>query len=281
MPKGYQITRTLTVLFLLLFSHTALATFYKNLWPIWLEHNPLSTQTIQHDEWQAFLSHSIITDSEGINLVDYGHLKKTDTLLLKDYIDRMSKIPIGEYNRNEQLAFWLNLYNAVTVYTISQYYPISSIEEINISPGLFSIGPWGAKLVSVNNIALSLDEIENRIIRPVWNDPRCHYAINNGSIGSPNLAKQAYLGQLIEQQLNKSAINYVNSLRGVQIIDNELVVSKIYEWFGEDFGENKQNIINHLLVFAQQPLKSKLKHINHINNYFYNWHLNSTITLAS
>jgi len=273
--------RLLAASFLLFFSNLALATFYKNLWPVWLEHNPLATKTIQHNEWQSFLDHSVITNQEGINLVDYEHIGQKETSLLKNYIDRMSKIAIGQYNRNEQLAFWLNLYNAVTVYTISQYYPIGSIEEINISPGLFSIGPWGAKLISVNNVALSLDEIENRIIRPVWNDPRCHYAINNGSIGSPNLAKKAFRGALIEQQLNDAAISYVNSLRGVQIIDQELVVSKIYEWFSEDFGENKQNIINHLLIFAQQPLKNDLISMSSVNSYIYNWHLNSTVSQVS
>lgn len=280
MPKLRYRALLLGTLFLLS-TNTVLAAFYKNLWPIWLEHNPLATKTIQHNEWQTFLEHFIITDAEGINLVDYEHIGEKETELLKKYIDRMSKVSIGQYNRNEQLAFWLNLYNALTVYTVSQYYPISSIEEINISPGLFSIGPWGAKLVSVNHIALSLDEIQNRIIRPVWNDPRCHYAINNGSIGSPNLAKNAFRGALIEQQLNNAAIEYINSLRGVQLIDNELVVSKIYEWFSDDFGEDKQNIINHLLVFAQQPLKSNLIKMNTVNSYFYNWHLNSTISQIS
>lgn len=261
----------------LLITSIAHASFHKSLWPVWEVNNPLSSAVIAHDDWQQFLDQYVITNEEGINLVDYAHLSKEDKAKLKHYIEKMEQIAINNYNRNEQLAFWLNLYNALTVNIVANYYPIGSIQEINISPGLFSIGPWGAKLVTVNGTALSLDEIHNRIIRPVWNDPRTHYAINNASIGAANLRKQAYQGNNIERELNTAASEYINSLRGVQTIEGSLIVSKIYEWFKEDFGGSKQYIINHLQQFAQEPLNSQLKHINTIDGYIYNWHLNATI----
>ncbi|KTD49691.1 putative Ser/Thr protein kinase [Legionella quinlivanii] len=268
----------ITVLFLLLFiTGNIFASFNKSLWPIWEVNNPLSKAVIQHSEWQEFLQKHLITNEEGINLIDYPNVRETDRLLLKKYIERMSGINISEYNRAEQLAYWINVYNAITVHTVASYFPVNSIDEINISPGLFSIGPWGAKLITVNNISLSLDEIQNRIIRPIWNDSRCHYALNNGAIGAPNLGKQVYTGEKLEQQLNLAAFDYVNSLRGVQVIEGELVVSKIYDWFSEDFGETKQNVINHIRQFAKEPLKHQLKHVNTIDNYVYNWHLNTTV----
>ncbi|MCE3044484.1 MULTISPECIES: DUF547 domain-containing protein [Legionella] len=268
----------ISVLFLLLFiTGNIFASFNKSLWPIWEVNNPLSKAVIQHSEWQEFLQKHLITNEEGINLIDYPNVRETDRQLLKKYIERMSGINISEYNRAEQLAYWINVYNAITVHTVASYFPVNSIDEINISPGLFSIGPWGAKLITVNNISLSLDEIQNRIIRPIWNDSRSHYALNNGAIGAPNLGKEVYTGEKLEQQLNLAAFDYVNSLRGVQVIEGELVVSKIYDWFSEDFGETKQNVINHIRQFAKEPLKHQLKHVNTIDNYVYNWHLNTTV----
>jgi len=276
MHKSFS-SRLFFFIFFLFISNTALASFNKNLWPIWQMTNPLSTEVIDHQEWQAFLTKHVVSNKEGINLVVYSSLTEADVDLLKNYISNMSKVNIDNYNRSEQLAYWLNLYNAVTVHTIASYYPVGSIEEINISPGLFSVGPWGAKLITINNIPLSLDEIHNRIIRPIWNDVRTHYAINNGAIGAPNLSKEAFRGSSMDMQLNQAATDYINSFRGAQVIEGKLIVSKIYEWFSDDFGGTKQHIITHLELFAKEPLINQLKHINTIDSYVYNWHLNSTI----
>ncbi len=263
---------------LMLTASSVYASFNKSLWPIWEVNNPLSRASIDHSDWQEFLNHRVKTNEENINLVDYAHLTDEDYALLQRYIEKMSKIDIDKYNRNEQLAFWINLYNALTVQIIADYYPVGSVEEISISPGLFSIGPWGKKVVTINGVALSLDEIQNRIIRPIWNDQRTLYAINNGSIGAANLSKQAYRGPTIDAALNEAAFGYVNSLRGAQVIEGALIVSKIYDWFNEDFGGTKHDVISHLKQFAKEPLCNQLKHINNIDNFVYNWHLNSTVS---
>lgn len=255
----------------------ASAAFHKNLWPLWEVNNPRSKATISHQKWQHFLDKHVVSNEEGINLIDYNHLSSEDIQGLKHYIDQMAAIDIDIYNRQEQLAYWVNLYNALTVYTVATHFPVGSIQEINISPGLFSIGPWGANLVTVNKVSLSLDDIHNRIIRPVWNDARTHYAVNNGSIGAPNLSKTAFRGDLLEEQLNNAASCYINSLRGAQVIEGKLIISKIYDWFEEDFGGTKMAVIKHFLQFAEEPLKSQLKHTNTIDSYVYNWHLNSLI----
>ena len=254
----------------------AWASFHKELWPKWEVNNPLSQSVISHHEWQAFLSQHVITNQEGITLVDYPHLTENHINALKHYIDQMSVVAINKFNRNEQLAYWLNLYNALTVYTVAHYYPISSIQEIDISPGLFSIGPWGANLLSIEGTALSLDEIYNRIIRPIWNDPRTHYAANNATIGAANLSKQAFQGTTINEQLNKAAFEYINSARGVQIIEKKLIVSKIYDWFRDDFGGSDSDVILHLSQFAKEPLRKQLQQMSTIDSYSYNWHLNSS-----
>lgn len=262
----------------LLISNLALAAFAKNLWPMWEVTNPLSQNLISHNEWQTFLSKRVITNSEGINLVDYPNLTAEDLALLNQYITRLAEIDIGEYNRQEQLAYWLNLYNALTVKTIARYYPVDSIQQINISPGLFSIGPWGANIVTIKGMSMSLEDIHNRIIRPIWNDPRTHYAINNGSIGAANLSKNAFQGKSINEQLNHAAFDYINSLRGVQVIEGKLIISKIYDWFSEDFGGTEQDVIKHLAQYANSSLRKCLSRIDEINTYNYNWHLNAALS---
>ncbi|KTD49158.1 putative Ser/Thr protein kinase [Legionella quateirensis] len=262
------------ILIMAIIAGLAHASFHKSLWPKWEVNNPLSTETISHQAWQNFLDKHVITNEEHINLIDYAHLTQQDLNLLKNYVKAMSQIDIDNYNRQEQLAYWINLYNALTVQTVANYYPIANIQEINISPGLFSVGPWGANLLTIKDTTLSLDDINNRIIRPVWNDPRTHYALNNATIGAPNLSKQAYQGVRLEQQLNDAASTYINSLRGVQVIEGKLIISKLYDWYEEDYGGTKQDVIRHLLQFAHEPLLSQLKHINTIDSYVYNWHLN-------
>lgn len=242
---------------------------------MWEVNNPLSQEIISHQLWQDFLTKHVITNEEKINLVDYANLNQKDIALLKQYIKEMSQIDIDNYNRKEQLAYWLNLYNALTVKTVADYYPVTNIQEIRISPGLFSVGPWGANLITIKKTPLSLDDINNRIIRSIWNDPRTHYTLNNATIGAPNLNKRAYQGTTIEEQLNNAASTYINSLRGVQVIEGKLIISKLYDWYEEDFGGTKQDVLKHLLQFAKQPLLSQLKHTNTIESYIYNWHINS------
>lgn len=275
----FRVSSSLTTkctLIIILFSLTGIvyASFNKNLWTKWKTNSPLSTQVISHEKWQYFLDRHVSTNEEQINLVDYEKINQHDLNLLNDYLRDMSKIDIDDYNQQEQLAYWLNLYNAMIVKTVSDYYPLTSIQEINISPGLFSEGPWGAKLIRVKNTPLSLDDINNRIIRPIWNDPRTLYCLSDSSIGGPNLSRHAYHGEDVAEQLNQAASRYINSHRGAQVIEGKLIISKLYAWYQDDFGEHKKEVLQHLKRFAKEPLLSQLKHINTIDSYIYNWHLN-------
>lgn len=275
-------TNRLKLFFYLFFiSNIALAAFQKNIWPKWEINNPLSTAVISHHEWHDFLKHCVKTNEEGINLVDYPHLTEIELQSLKSYITRMSNIDISQYNRREQLAFWINLYNAVTVQIVADYYPVESVQDINISPGLFSVGPWEADHIKVADTKLSLDDIQNRIIRPIWNDPRTLYAVNDASIGAANLNKSPFEGALIEQQLNESASNYINSLRGLQLIEGQLIVSKIFDWYLDDFGGSERDVLYHISLFANPHLKAHLEKIQAIHGFIYNWHLNSTVARSS
>ena len=276
--RNSVISTSILIFYLLtsLLYSSAYAAFSKNLSPQWLVNNPLSTQVIDHQLWGDFLKNNLILAKDSISRINYKAVSKKDRAALARYLHCLASLDISQYNRNEQLSYWLNLYNALTVNIILQYYPVRSIKDINVSPGLFSIGPWGARLVKVNAQALSLDDINDKIIRPIWNDPRTLYAINHGALGSPNLQIEPFIGKKIHNQLNNAASQYVNSLRGAQVIEGNLIISKLYKWFHDDFGGNEKDVIAHLTFFSKEPLKSQLRHVNRINSYVYNWYLNDS-----
>ena len=151
---------------------------------------------------------------------------------------------------------------------------VKSIRDIDISPGLFSDGPWGKKLVSVEGEDISLDDIEHRILRPVWKDPRVHYGVNCASIGCPNLQPEAFTAENSDELLDKGAREFVNSPRGARIENGKLTVSSIYVWFKSDFGGTDAGVIDHLKKYAQPGLRTQLEKIDRISDNQYDWTLN-------
>lgn len=249
----------------------------KNLWFRWLKNNPSSSKKIDHQLFQVFLDTYLQKPKEGLALVDYQHVNIKTRKQLQTYLNAMSHISISQYNRKEQLAYWLNVYNALVINTILKHYPISSIQKINISPGLFSQGPWEAKLMTIENTPLSLNDIKDRIVRPIWNNERTLYAMNDGSIGAPNLYKTVFKSTMLEAQLNQQTRDYINCMRGVQVIQGKLVASELYQWYEQDFGHDKQAVIQHLKLYASPALLKQLDTIQTIDTYTYNWHLNTSV----
>jgi Protein of unknown function, DUF547 len=154
-----------------------------------------------------------------------------DRKALKSYLENLQSLQISQYNRAEQKAYWINLNNALTVEVVLSRYPVESIRDIGISPGLFSRGPWDAKLLTVEGEKLSLNDIEHRILRPIWRDARVHYAVNCASLGCPNLQPAAFTTDNTENLLERGAKEYVNHPRGVAVRNQKLRVSSIYVWF--------------------------------------------------
>ncbi len=242
-------------------------------WPYWQPFNAASTAVIDHGPWDRFLKTYIKTNKDGVNRIPYGRVSDADKAALHGYIDRLRRTLIEDYNRAEQMAYWINFYNALTVMLVLEYYPVKSIKEIDISTGVFG-GPWNRKLLDVRGAPLSLNDIEHRILRPIWLDPRIHYAVNCASIGCPDLQPVAFTGANADTLLEHAAQNYVNHRRGARVEDGRLIVSKIYAWFIEDFGGSEQSIISHLRQKAEPPLARALKGRTTIEDYEYDWRLN-------
>ncbi len=253
-----------------------------DLWPRWERHSPANDAEIDFTTWDGFLKRHVVVDAEGIHRLNYAAVAAgEEAAVLEDIVGGLSAVPVSEFSRNEQFAFWVNLYNAATVKVIVDHYPVETIRDIDISPGFFSEGPWDKELVMVEGEALTLNDIEHRILRPIWDDPRIHYAVNCASIGCPNLAVSAFTGSGLEAQLDAAARGYINDPRGVSITGDRVTVSKIYDWFHEDFGGNTRSVLAHLQRYAEPALAARLQEIGTIEDTAYDWSLNAAAVPAT
>ena len=245
------------------------------LWSYWQTHDPDSAVEVDHRDWDNILKRYVdARHPSGINRFHYGNVLEQDKHALKNYLKKMEKIQVTRLNRTEQKAYWINLYNGLTVHLILEYYPVKSIREIDISPGLFNDGPWDARLLKIEGQDVSLNDIEHRILRPIWRDNRIHYAVNCASLGCPNLQPQAYTADNLEEFLEKGAGQFINHPRGVKFIKTRLQVSSIYNWFQEDFGGSDAGVIEHLEKYLAGESADKLKTIDRRLKYQYDWSLN-------
>jgi hypothetical protein len=193
---------------------------------------------------------------------------------LDAYLDSLSTLEISSYSRDQQFTFWVNLYNALTIRVILDAYPVQSIQDIDISPGFFSDGPWDATLLAIEGKEITLNDIEHRILRPIWNDPRIHYVLNCASLGCPDLSASAFEPSEMETTLDDAARAYINSSRGARVNEGILIASRIYDWFYEDFGSNEEDVIAHLRQYAEPDFATALMASDSIDSYEYDWSLN-------
>ena len=115
-----------------------------DLWHRWLAHDPNSSLRIEHDEWDAILMRYLRIGEDGVHRVAYGEITPADRARLDDYIAHLAGLPISAYTRAEQLAFWINLYNALVVRLVVDHYPVASIEISALRLSLAAVVP-GAK----------------------------------------------------------------------------------------------------------------------------------------
>ncbi|HEY5674760.1 MAG TPA: DUF547 domain-containing protein [Malonomonas sp.] len=270
---GFPIRAMLFTTLLLSIGSTTLAAPKAELWSRWQANDPHSTLSIDHSLWGEFLERYLVTAKPGAtNLVRYTAVSAADKSSLADYLAVLSATPMTKLNRAEQKAAWINLYNALTVHTILEHYPLQSIREI--SSGWFSRGPWDQKLIRVEGVELSLNDIEHRILRPIWQDNRVHYAVNCASLGCPNLQPEPFSTENSDRLLTAAAREFINSPRGAMFNNGKLQLSSIYDWFQVDFGNSSAGVIAHLKQYASPDLKEKLHNYSGSINYDYNWNLN-------
>jgi hypothetical protein len=235
--------------------------------------------SVDHSAFSGLLEGHVETSADGVVRVDYRGLKARGQGALKAYIAKLAATDVLKLDRREQFAFWANLYNAKTLDIVLDHYPVGSIKDISLGGGVlaaFTGGPWKAKVVTVGGVALSLDDIEHAIMRPVFKDARVHYAVNCASIGCPNLPRVPFTGIDLDAQLDDAARAFVNHPRGVTVTGGDVIVSSIYHWYKADFGGNDKGLLAHLRRYAEPRLREKLTAASQIADHRYDWSLNDT-----
>ena len=263
----------LVLITFLTLSAPALAAPKPDLWPRWQAHNPASSARVDHANWQGFLTTYVDAGhSSGIHRLRYAQVSDVGRRALIEYLDALQATPVTTLNRAEQKAYWINLYNAATVQEILDHYPVKSIREIK--SGWFSAGPWDKKLLTVEGEPVSLNDIEHRILRPIFTDNRVHYAVNCASIGCPNLQPVPFTAGNTEALLERAARAYVNHSRGAQFENGTLHLSSIYDWFQVDFGGDEAGVLSHLRRYAAGALAESLTGYAGRPAFEYDWALN-------
>jgi len=190
--------------------------------------------------WDTWLARHVIAGPDGITRIDYGAVTAAERTGLDRIIDALAAVPVSDLKRDAQMAYWLNLYNAVTVKLILDHYPVESIRDIKLGGGLFGGGPWDAPLVEVEGQPITLNEIEHRILRPIWQDPRIHYGVNCASIGCPNLWPAAWKPETLDAELDAAARAFVRHPRGEETTrrggEDRATECSYYVWVVEAYG---------------------------------------------
>lgn len=240
--------------------------------PFWDEYNNNNRARVVHSDYDRFLSDNVKIKN-GIAYIDYGSVSKNDKAALKSYIKKLQVIPILSYSKDEQQAYWINMYNALTIDLILDNYPLKSIREIPNS--LFKSGPWNEKLIEIEGKEVTLNDIEHKILRPLWSDARMHFLVNCASIGCPNIGIVAVTPENYEAIAEQAAKDFINHPRAITLQGNTLILTSLIDWYGVDFGNNIDQIISYLNKYANASTIAKLR--NYKSNrikYEYDWNLN-------
>ncbi|MBL4844993.1 MAG: DUF547 domain-containing protein [Planctomycetes bacterium] len=209
-----------------------------------------ATSDSLHAPFSALLQRYVNSRNE----VDYAGWKANDEQALKKYVAALAAVdPAGLGNQAERMAYWINAYNAVTLKAMLEFHPIQSIKDkVSESFNVWDDYGFGPK-------KLSLNTIEHKLLRPMG-DPRIHAAVNCASTGCPPLRAEAYLASTLDAQLTDNTRTWLrDTTRGVRLSGVTVAVSKIFEWYGADFGADHQARLNWIAGYVGPSLARKLR----------------------
>lgn len=192
--------------------------------------------------------------------VNYSGFKSKENQL-GDYLNTLAENPVeSSWSRNEKLAYWINLYNAATIKLILENYPVNSIQDINGGK------PWDKRWIKSGDKTYTLNEIENSVIRPQFNEPLIHFAVNCAAKSCPRLMNQAFTETNVNSLMRTNAKWFINNSKFNDISNSKAEVSKIFDWYGKDFG----NVISYINKNSDKKIDSGVS----LTFMEYDWDLN-------
>jgi hypothetical protein len=225
---------------------------------------------VSHAIWDLLLKKHVASNG----LVNYkGFIQ--DSVQLNQYLTLLKNHHPGDsWDRKEQLAYWINAYNAFTIDLVIRHYPVESIKDIGPKLAIVFVNTvWDIAFINIQGTEYSLNNIEHQILRKKFDEPRIHFAINCASISCPDLRPEAFTAEKIEQQLEEQAFAFIGDPTKNQITSHTLMLSSIFNWFGGDF-KKQGTLRDYIQKYTKIPIdkNAKVKYLD------YNWSLNDLNT---
>lgn len=210
---------------------------------------------LTHTIWDGLLK-KYVSATGKVNYKALKTDKKFDT-----YLQLLKDNPIQHnWSRNQKMAYWINAYNAFTIKLIVDNYPVSSITKLHGGK------PWDHKWIQLGEKTYTLNDIEHKILRPQFKDARIHFAVNCAATSCPPVLNKAWTASNLNSNLERQTKLFINNGAFNSISDKKVELSKIFEWYKEDFGE--------LIAYINKYANSKAKDGAEISFKEYDWALN-------
>jgi len=233
------------------------------------EYNSIS-RPIEHSLWDTLVKKHVT--EKGV--VDYSGFQKDSTSLNK-YLSQLASAHPNDKNwsRDEQLAYWINAYNAFTVKLMVDHHPVKSIKDIkNGIPFVNTV--WDIKFIDIEDANYDLNNIEHGIIRANFNEPRIHFACNCASISCPRLRNEAFVAERLDEQLTDQTKYFLSNSIKNEITNSKAVkLSPLFNWYGGDFKKSAGTVVD----FINKYSEIKLDRETDIDWLDYNWQANDKL----
>lgn len=200
---------------------------------LWFAPALLAAETFDHSIWNRVLKQAV----NEIGEVDYGRLK-ANPAELNEYLQRLAAAspdskPALFPTKADELAYWINAYNALCTYGVAKAYPTKGVRELGFLFSFFRRADY-----TLGGKRISLHVLEQEIIRPRYREPRIHFALVCASLSCPKLSREAYTAANLEAQLDFQTRQYFRETRNLAIDpkSNRVILAKVLDWYGADFG---------------------------------------------
>ena len=213
-----------------------------------------------HKAWDALLKKNVVLISGGkASQFRYAQMSK-ERGALKAYLENLSKVKQDEFDawsKPQRMAFLINAYNAFTVEKILTRYPdIRSIWDF----GKLFGNPFKDEFFTLLGRKFTLDGIEHETLRKkgAYDEPRVHFAVNCASVGCPMLREEAYVAERLDAQLAQQTERFLSDRSRNRAQGGKLEVSRIFDWFKEDFAPREQFFAKYAKLLSDDPVQQKL-----------------------
>lgn len=232
-------------------------------------HVKSDSKPVSHKIWDNLLKKHVKSNG----LVNYKGFVK-DSTQLNRYLNLLAAHHPNKqhWSKKQRIAYWINAYNAFTIQLVIRHYPIESIKDIVNGISLPRINsPWQIEFILIEDQEYNLDDIEHKILRKKYNEPRIHFAVNCASISCPPLRKEAFTANKLDQQLEEQISEFINNPEENRITRSYVKISRIFKWFSGDF-----KVDGSIIPFLNRYSSIKITPDAKIDYMDYSWTLNDT-----